>query len=169
MADIVPDDSALLPAGRLSSREGFRETVRRALAAAAREGWPEIVLCDSDFHDWPLGDAGVIDSLHAWAKGGRHLTVMAGTFDEMVRRHARFVRWRQTWDHVVTGRRITSKPVDIPSVLWSPQWSMHRIDPVYCTYVASGAPSQCAALREMLQEWRSAKSVPGFSATTLGL
>ena len=42
---------AALPSGRFTGREAFQQLVRDALACAAREGWREIVMCDSDFAD----------------------------------------------------------------------------------------------------------------------
>jgi len=46
-----------LPSGRFDGREAFRCLVRDALACAVREGWPELVLSDAHFGDWPLGSA----------------------------------------------------------------------------------------------------------------
>jgi hypothetical protein len=62
----APHDSATgpaLPSGRFAGRDAFQQLVRDALAAAAREGWREIILCDADFGDWPLGERSVAQSL----------------------------------------------------------------------------------------------------------
>ena len=56
-----------LPSGTFIGRDAFRERVRAGLSAAAAEGWAELVLCDADFHDWPL----VL--LHMWGLVGLHL------------------------------------------------------------------------------------------------
>ena len=66
-----------LPEGRLSGRKAFVDLVRQALATAAHEGWPRIVLCDADFADWPLGDREVVASLNAWSARGRSLHLLA--------------------------------------------------------------------------------------------
>ena len=66
-----PDPAAPLPEGRFSGREAFQQLVRDAFASAAREGWAEIILSDAYFHDWPLGERAVIESLNAWARRGR--------------------------------------------------------------------------------------------------
>ena len=114
-----------LPVGRFSSREAFQQMVRDALATAARDGWQEIVVSDANFHDWPLGERSVVEALQDWAHGSRRFTMLAGRYDEVVRRHARFVRWRGTWDHIITCRRSpAADPLDIPSALWSPRWVM---------------------------------------------
>lgn len=159
-----------LPSGRFSSRDLFRQMVRDAFAAAAHEEWPEIIISDSDFHDWPLGERDVVASLQDWARSGRRLTMLAGSYDDVMRWHARFVRWRGTWDHIITCRRFSvTDPSDIPSVLWSAQWVMHRLDPTRCVGVSGREPERRVALREVLSEWQRSKSVPGFPATTLGL
>lgn len=165
----LPPDVAL-PEGRFSGREAFQQLVRDAFASAAREGWPEIIISDAYFHDWPLGDRAVIESLNAWARSGRRLTMLARHYDEVIRRHARFVRWRGTWDHLLTCRSSRSAdPLVLPSMIWSPGWVLHRIDPERCVGVSTTQPQQRMLLRESLKEWLHNKSAPGFAATTLGL
>lgn len=168
-----PPSAALpgeLPSGRFASRETFIQLVRDALATAARDGWEEIVVSDAHFHDWPLGERAVVESLQSWARTGRRFTMLARSYDEVIRRHARFVRWRGTWDHIITCRRSASAdPLDIPSVLWSPQWVMHRLDPERCVGVTGREPERRVLVRETLNEWLHGKSAPGFPASTLGL
>lgn len=168
----TPSDASLpsLPSGRFSSREGFQQMVRDALATAVREGWQEIIISDANFHDWPLGERAVADLLQEWSHGSRRFTMLAGSYDDVIRRHARFVRWRGTWDHIITCRRSpAADPLDIPSVLWSPQWVMHRLDPERCVGVTGFEPDRRVLLRETLNEWLRSKSAPGFPASTLGL
>jgi hypothetical protein len=159
-----------LPSGRFSGREAFQQMVRDAITTAARDGWSEIFISDANFHDWPLGERNVVDALQDWARSGRRFTMLAGGYDDVVRRHARFVRWRGTWDHIITCRRSpAADPLDIPSALWSPQWVMHRLDPERCVGVTGSEPDRRVLLGETLHEWVRSKSSPGFPATTLGL
>lgn len=159
-----------LPSGRFSGRDAFMQLVRDGLATAARDGWTEIVVSDANFHDWPLGEIVVIESLQQWARSGRRFTMLACTFDEVIRRHARFVRWRGTWDHIITCRRSAlADPLDLPSALWSPAWVLHRLDPLRCVGVSGFEPDRGVLLRESLNEWLRSKSSPGFPSTTLGL
>ena len=156
MTDAVTPAPSLpdLPSGRFSGREAFMQLVRDGLATAARDGWSEIIVSDSNFHDWPLGELAVIESLQQWAHSG----------------HPRFVRWRGTWDHIISCRRSPSAdPLDLPSAFWSPAWVMHRLDPVRCVGVAGFEPERRVLLRESLNEWLRSKSSPGFPSTTLGL
>lgn len=162
--------AAGLPNGRFEGREAFQQLVRDALQCAAREGWSELVLSDANFHDWPLGERAVAESLDAWSRTGRRMVLLALNFDELVRWHARFVQWRVRWDHIITCRRArASDPLDLPSALWSPGWVLQRHDPVRCVGVTGGEPDRRVLLRETLAEWLERKSSPGFPATVLGL
>ena len=161
--------SAALPEGRFTGREAFQQLVRDAFATAARDGWHEIIISDAYFYDWPLGERAVIESLDAWARGGRRFSILACHYDEVVRRHARFVRWRGTWDHIVTCRaNRNADPLNLPSVIWSPDWVMHRLDPERCTGVSTTQAQQRTVLHESLNGWLR-KSAPSFPSTVLGL
>lgn len=162
--------SAALYQGRFSGREAFQQLVRDAFAAAASEGWREIIISDAHFHDWPLGERAVNDHLQAWARGGHRFTVLACSYDDVVRRHARFVRWRSTWGHLLHCYRAPNvEPQDIPSAIWSPDWVLQRFDTERCVGMTSTEPERRVLLRETLHEWLRTKSSPGFAATTLGL
>ena len=159
-----------LPQGRFNGRSDFQQLVRDALSTAANEGWSEIILSDANFADWPLGESAVEESLQAWARKGRRMTLLACDYGDMVRRHARFVRWRRTWDHILTCRACpASMAADVPSALWSRAWVLQRIDPVRCAGVTLSEPGRCVLLHQTLTEWLNSKSAPAFSATVLGL
>ena len=158
-----------VPQGRFEGRDAFRQNVRDALACAAREGWRELILSDADFHDWPLGERAVVDSLNAWARSGRTFVMLARNYDDVLRTHPRFVAWRKTWAHIIDCRRLAkADPVAFPSVLWSSSWVMRRLDPEHCTGVCSVEPEPRVASRESLKEWLG-QSAAGFPVTTLGL
>ena len=158
-----------LPQGRFEGRESFRGLVREALACAAREGWREIILADADFDDWPLGERAVSASLHAWARSGRRLVLLARSYAHVVREHARFVQWRTTWSHIVTASACpAADPLDLPSAIWTPTWVLERREPERSVGYCGSEPERRVALREQLQEWLH-KSTPSFPASTLGL
>nr|WP_174764499.1 hypothetical protein [Alicycliphilus denitrificans] len=170
MSDAPMPTAPQLPGGRFEGREAFQQLVRDALACAAREGWSELMLCDASFHDWPLGERAAVESLQQWARTGRRLTLIAAGYDEVVRRHARFVQWRVRWDHIIVCRRAgAADPQDLPSSIWSPHWVLHRHDPLRCRGVTGTEPERRILLRESLLEWVERKSSPGFPASTLGL
>ena len=167
-SDDIGADGAL-PSGRFAGRMAFQQLVRDALACAARNGWREIILCDADFHDWPLGERAVVESLREWSATGRRCTLLARRYEEVVRRHARFVTWRQTWTHIIEARACASAdPLELPSAIWSPGWAMQRLDAERCNGVSGSEPERRLLLRESLQEWL-AKSSPSFPSSTLGL
>lgn len=158
-----------LPDGRFQGREEFRQLVRDALAAAAREGWRELILSDASFEDWPLGERAVVDALQAWSETGRHMVLLARRYDTVQRAHARFVQWRTRWSHIVEARACPSAdPLDLPSAIWTPQWVLERREPERSIGYCGSEPERRVALRESLQEWLQ-KSTPSFPATTLGL
>lgn len=95
-------------AGTLITNRGeFHAAIRAAFARAAREGCGEIWLCDENFADWPLGEREVVEQLAQWAASSRKLTLIARNFDEVSRRHARWVAWRRNWSHIVSCRTNT--------------------------------------------------------------
>jgi len=160
---------ATLPEGRFEGIEAFRQRVRDGLACAAREGWRELILSDPDFHDWPLGELAVTESLKDWARPGRKLVMLAGHYDDVVRCHARFVTWRRTWAHLIECRRCTAADTaTLPSMLWTPTWVMQRLDRERSTGVCTTLPERRLALHELLQE-SLRQSSPSFPAFTLGL
>lgn len=158
-----------LPHGRFEGRVEFAEWVRRSFALAAEQGWREIIVCDATFEDWPLGERSVAQSLNDWARTGRKLTMLAQNYNEVVRRHARFVSWRRTWSHIIECRGSASVAAsDLPSAFWSPAWVFERLDLVRSTGVVGPEPARRLALRERLAE-KLQRSSPAFAATTLGI
>ncbi|MEO7953089.1 MAG: hypothetical protein ABIR35_03200 [Polaromonas sp.] len=157
---------ATLPQGRFSGRNEFAELVRQAFAAAAIQGWREIMVCDADFADWPLGERAFIQALGDWSRTGRQFTMIASNYDEIPRKHARFVSWRRSWAHIVECRSCAADK--LPSALWSSNWVFERMDVQRCSGVAGPEAGRRIALRERLSE-RLLHSSPAFAATTLGL
>ena len=171
MADENPSlvQPAALLEGRFEGPAEFSTLIRCALATAALQGWRSIVISDSTFGDWPLGERGVAQSLHDWASSGRKLTMLAKHYDEVVRRHSRFVTWRRTWSHIIECRANAAVSLDdMPSAFWSPAWACQRLDLNRSTGIAGFEAARRVALRERLDECLR-HSTPAFAATTLGL
>ena len=163
------DTPVVLPSGRFAGREAFAQRVRDALAAAAQQGWREIIVCDASFEDWPLRERAVAESLYAWSKAGRRFVMLASHYDAVLRNHARFVMWRKTWSHIVDCRVCRNlDPPDFPSAIWSPVWAMRRLDLFHSTGISGTEAGRRVQLREVLDELLLA-SGPGFPASTLGL
>lgn len=169
-AGAAPDPAPLLE-GRFSGRSEFAELIRQALAAAARQGWREIIFSDPDFSQWPLGERAVAQALNDWASSGRKFTMLAANYDLLPRQHARFVVWRKNWSHLVQCRRPVScagSGTSVPSVLWSPNWYAERLDLQRCTGVAGTDAIRRLALKKTLEE-RFSNSTPAFPSSVLGL
>ena len=158
-----------LAQGRFEGPTEFAQLIRMAFATAASQGWREIIICDSTFEDWPLGERSVAESLNAWAKSGRKLTMVAKSYNEVTRRHARFVTWRRMWAHIVESRAINTVSLDdLPSALWSPEWVFQRVDLVRSTGFSGIEVNRRVVLKEKLDECLK-RSAPAFAAITLGL
>lgn len=159
----------MLTEGRFEGRVAFAQRLREALNCAVQEGWPEIMVSDATFEDWPWREREAVDLLRAWSKTGRHFTMLASRYDVVERDQARFVTWRKKWSHIIDCRICrTVDPQDFPSVLWSPHWTIQRFDLRLSTGVCEGSPERRVALKEVLDE-HLRNSTPGFAATTLGL
>ncbi|MDO9403456.1 MAG: hypothetical protein Q7T87_05460 [Polaromonas sp.] len=165
----LPGPPQGLPEGRFAGPSEFAALIRTGFAAAAREGWRDIIISDATFEDWPLGERAVAESLHAWSRSGRRLTMLAANYDAVVRRHARFVTWRRTWAHIVDCRGNSALAAsDFPSAFWSPAWVFHRLDLDRSTGMSGAEPARRVRLKEQLSECLL-KSSPAFPATTLGI
>ena len=161
--------SSTLLQGRFEGRAAFQQAVRDALHAAACEGWREIALSDASFEDWPLGERAVCADLQAWARPGRRFVMLASRYDELMRRHARFVVWRTTWAHLIDCRACRSADAqDVPSILYGPHWALRRLDMGRSHGVAGSEPERRVQVREALAEWLR-KSTPAFPSSVLGL
>ncbi len=156
--------------GPINSRSEFHEALRRAFSEMADRPCLEVWLCDTDFADWPLNEPAVIDSLTRWARPHRKMVVLAQHFDDIVRRHPRWVAWRRQFAHVVECRVV--EPLEqgrMPVVLTAPGGiTVKLVDPhrYRGTWSREAADSRLAS---ELIDAVSQRSADGFSATTLGL
>jgi hypothetical protein len=161
----------LLSTHRATNNRGdFLDAIRSAFADVAAQGCREMWISDIDFADWPLSEQPVIESLTRWAYAHRKLIVLATTFDEFPRRHARFVEWRRQWSHVVECR-ITdeSEAADVPTLLLAPGVvTVRLLDRVHYRASVSLEEADAVYCRELIDAI-SQRSNEAFPATTLGL
>jgi hypothetical protein len=158
--DIVP----------ITSRAEFRDAIRSSFALAAQVGAREIAIVDPNFADWPLDDRSVIDSLDGWIDSSRNLTMFADSFDEIARRHSRFVAWRRQWAHVVRCRSDPELEAEqVPTLLLAPGVTCVRLlDRVRHRGTASNRAIDMTECRETLDALLQ-RSVEAFPVTPLGL
>jgi hypothetical protein len=154
----------------ITSRSEFHDALCSAFAEAAAAGAREIWLCDANFADWPLSEDAVIESLTRWIDSRRRLTVLAQTFDEVVRRHSRWAEWRRQWSHVVKCHIEAELEVaDFPTIcLVLDVISVRLVDPVHYRGLASHVAADAKACREVIDAVLQ-RSVEAFPVTTLGL
>lgn len=154
----------------IDSRNAFHDALRAALEEAARVGCRELWIVDDDFADWPLSERLVIEHLTQWASAHRRFTTIARNFDEVARRHARWVEWRRTWSHVVHCR--TNNELEagqMPTMLLAPGlMSVRLFDAIHHRGVATRETADAIRWREDLDAVLQ-RSEEAFPATTLGL
>ena len=156
--------------GLITSRSEFHDALRLGFAEAAARGSPQLWLCDSDFADWPLGERAVIEQLTQWAVSSRKLLLVARTFDEVARRHARWVEWRRQWSHIVSCRANNElEALDMPTVLLAHGTLTVRLsDPIHHRGRVSRDKADEVRCKELVDAVLQ-RSEEAFPATTTGL
>jgi len=154
----------------ITTRAEFHAALRAAFAEAATAGSRELWLADNDFADWPLGERDVIESLSQWVASSRKLTLLAHDFDEVARRHPRWVTWRRQWSHVVSCRSNAELEAgEMPTLLIAAGTVTVRLsDPVH--HRGRVAHDRAEELRcKELFDAVSQRSEEAFPATSTGL
>jgi hypothetical protein len=161
----TPDGHTLI-----TSRSEFHAALRSAFGEAATAGCREIWLCDLDYADWPLSEPSVIESLTQWAKSYRKLTLLAQSFDEFPRRHARWIAWRRNWSHMVECRtNVELEAGKMPTMLLAPGMvTVRLVDPLRYRGSASKATADALHARELIDAVLQ-RSEEAFPVTSLGL
>jgi len=93
-------------AQKFEGRAEFQRLLVDTFVWAAGQGCRELHAWDASFVDWPLSDANALTALTAWARHGRQLHLLAQQYEDVQRRHPRFVRWRRDFGHCVTARAV---------------------------------------------------------------
>lgn len=162
-------------AQRFAGRAEFQRLLIETLAWAAQQGCRELHAWDASFVDWPLSDAQTLAALAAWSRQGRQLHLLALQYDDIVRRHPRFVRWRRDYAHCVTARavepelRLEAAPESLLLVADAESALTLRL---FDRHLWRGELSLDAAQRQHGLEWFDAlaqRSSDSFAPTTLGL
>jgi hypothetical protein len=156
---------------KIDSRAAFAAAIRWGFDAAAARSARRIVCVDRDFAEWPLDEPALLDTLTAWLRlPTRRLVLLADRYDEMPRRHARFVRWRADWAHAIDAfSPPTDDGADLPTLLVDDgPISVQLLDAVHwrgrCELDARHAQLWRESLDAVLQ-----RSDPAFPVSHLGL
>lgn len=158
-----------------AGRTEFQRLLMEAFAWAAEQGCRELHAWDASFVDWPLSQASVLEALGAWARPGRQLHLLALQYDDVARRHPRFVRWRRDYAHCVTARavepelRLEAAPESLLLAVSADATLTLRL---FDRHLWRGELSLDTAQRQRGLEWFDAlaqRSSDSFAPTTLGL
>ena len=154
----------------ITGRTEFQAALRAAFAAIATAPCRELWLCDENYADWPLGDRATVDLLTQWAASSRRITLIARNFDEVARRHPRWVDWRKTWSHIVSCRTNSELATgEMPTIfLAAGTLSVRLSDNVHHRGRASRAKVEEIACKEHIDAVLQ-RSEEAFPATTTGL
>lgn len=169
----MSDEISFKPPPVIDSRSGFAQAVLWGFERAMREGGrSRRILCvDRDFALWPLDRPELHAQLTAWLKGAqRQLVLLGATFDDVPRRHPRFVAWRRQFTHAVFP---FAAPEDIaatlPTLLLDDEGTMVRlIDAVHWRGRASAEERDALPWREQIDAVLQ-RSEAAFPAQSLGL
>lgn len=154
----------------ITTRGQFHQALRDAFAEAAAIGCREILMCDDHFADWPLNEPELVDHLTQWATAQRRITVLARSFDEVARRHPRWVAWRRTRSHVVDCRSNNELEAgQMPTLLLMPGvLTLKLVDAVNYRGSVSRDAGAAVLAREAFDALLQ-RSEEAFPATNLGL
>lgn len=154
----------------ITNRSEFVLALRSALGEAARAGSRELWWCDENFAEWPIGEREVVEQLAQWASSNRRLTVVARGFDEVARRHPRWVEWRRNWSHIVSCRaNIEIATGEFPTLLLAAGTvSLRLSDAVRHRGRLDHGAAEAVYCRELIDAVLQ-RSEEAFSATITGL
>lgn len=155
----------------IDSPAAFVAALHWGFGRAIDRGARRIVAVDADFASWPLDDPALLERLGAWLRRPqRELVLVAATFDEVPRRHPRFVAWRQPRVHAIPGWQAPDDlDVPLPTLLLDDGPLLVRlIDPLRWRGRAS-LDAQAARLQRDEIDALLQRSEPAFPANHLGL
>ncbi len=119
----TPDQPEALPSwppeGRLEGWPEVQAALRAFVLAACGQGCREMWWIAPDFDQWPLDDSEVLEALTQWARRpGVHLYCISHDFEPLRRSSPKWVRWRQTFGHVLSCKRPDETAgVDLPRAM----------------------------------------------------
>lgn len=159
------------PNAVIDGREAYVGALRELLLGLAPRDVRSVWCVDTDFLDWPLGEAAVVEALTGWARPhGRMLRMIGGDFGPAARHHPRFAEWRRDWSHRFEAWRPIdpAQGAELPGLLVAGDRALELLDRVRLRARWVSGP---AALRQLTEQCDALlhHCEPAWSATTLGL
>ncbi|MFT3856576.1 MAG: hypothetical protein QM742_03365 [Aquabacterium sp.] len=157
--------------GQISSWRDFEDRFRAALAVAAAQP-VDMLLMDTDFRHWPLGQRSVMEAFHQWglSSKGTHCQLLAAHYDDVSRQHPLWVAWHRTWAHRVQCHQVPEELAQQlkPTLILKGTLGLHVLEPLRGSGIWTRDPGT-------LSEWSLEidailqRSEPAMPPTTLGL
>ncbi|MGE5452259.1 MAG: hypothetical protein ACM3VZ_10525 [Acidobacteriota bacterium] len=157
--------------GRFDGWLSFQDRLAAGMAMAAAQP-ADLYFCDVDFSHWPLGAPAILDAFHQWVMSSTapRCHLLAVNFDEMPRRHPRWLAWRQNWGHRVQCKLIPedAAPGLLPTFVLKDCLALRIMDQRSGAGIWSRDPG---TMRAWVSEFDviSQRSHEALPATTLGL
>lgn len=155
----------------IDSRLAWGAALKWGLQTAIARGARSITCVDADFADWPLNDGALLQEVGFWLRlPQRRLVLLAAGFEEVPRRHPRFMAWRRDWVHAIHGLQAPEELVpSLPrALLDDASLSVELLDSVHWRGRASLEARTAHLLRERVDAILQ-RATPAFALNTLGL
>lgn len=155
----------------INSRSEFLDAARGLLSGLPESTVRDVVLVDTDFSPWPLGESAVLDALTRWVRlPGRRLRLIGGRFDVLARDQSRFAQWRRNFAHAIEPLTPGDvEPSDMPCLLLLPgSTALELLDRERWQGRVASDRRSIVALQERVDAFAQ-RAEPAWPATVLGL
>jgi len=155
----------------IESHGDFVAALHHSVALAGQHSARRMVWADTDFANWPLDDAALLQRLVDWLRlPQRQLLLLAADYEDLRRRHARFTAMYGLWSHAIVARApAQDEAAPLPClVLAGGTAAVHLMDTEHWRGWISADPG-------VLRRWQERadallqRSEVAFPVTTLGL
>jgi hypothetical protein len=155
----------------LATRSDFVAAVHEVLELAWAQRARRMLWVDTDFVDWPLGDAALLSRLVDWLRlPQRQLLLLASSYEELRRRHARFTALYASWSHAMVARApAQEEDAPLPCLLLAERTAAAQLlDRVHWRGWIGTDPASLRLWQERADALLQ-RSQAAFPVTTLGL
>lgn len=155
----------------IGTRSEFVAAVHQALELAQAQRAHRMLWADTDFANWPLDDATLLQRLVDWLRlPQRQLMLLAADYEDLRRHHARFTALYGLWSHAISARApAQDEAAPLPCLLLAQGTAaVHLMDPEHWRGWSSTDPVTLRRWQERADALLQ-RSEAAFPVTTLGL